>query len=96
VEYLPDVRFAKFTHAPLSRRLKVDDRVEWTVPSGKGGLRRRTGTIARVVRRDDHADIGEMDSWDLRQFEFHVKAAGATTFRVRADHGYIRLAPKQQ
>lgn len=96
VEYLPDVRFAEFTHAPLSRRLKAGDVVEWTVLSLKGNLIRRSGTIAHVLRRYDYEDVGEMDSWDLREFAFDVKAAGATTFRLRPDHGYIRLAPKQQ
>jgi actin-like ATPase involved in cell morphogenesis len=96
VEYLPDVRFANFTHAPLSRRLKVDDHVEWTSVDDKGRVTRRRGIIARVVRRDDYADLREMTSWDLREFEFHIKTEGAATFRVRTNHGYIRLAPKQQ
>jgi hypothetical protein len=96
VEYLPDVRFDDFTHAPLSRRLKVDDLVEWTVLRENGRLLRRRGTIARVLRRDDYANLGEMDSWDLRRFEFHIKTDAATRFRVRPDHGYIRLAVKQQ
>jgi actin-like ATPase involved in cell morphogenesis len=96
VEYLPDERFEKFTHAPLSRRLKVDDVIEWTVSNDRGGLLRLRGTIFRVVRRDDYADIGEMDSWDLREFEFHVKSPGAVSYRVRPNHGYVRLAPKQQ
>jgi hypothetical protein len=96
VEYLPDARFEVFSHAPLARRLKVDDVVEWTLLSEKGNLLRRRGTITRVVRRDDYTDIGEMDSWDLADFELHVKAAGARTYRLRPSHGYIRLAPKQQ
>jgi actin-like ATPase involved in cell morphogenesis len=96
VEYLPDVRFDDFTHAPLCRRLKVDDVIEWTAPDAKGRLLRRRGIIARVVRRDDYADIREMDSWDLRDFEFHVKSAGAVSYRARPPHGYVRLAPRQQ
>jgi hypothetical protein len=96
VEYLPDARFERFSHAPLARRLKVDDVVEWTLLSEKGNLLRRRGTVTRVVRRDDYADIREMDSWDLDEFELHIKAAGARTYRLRPSHGYIRLAPKQQ
>ena len=60
-------------------------------------LKRRQGAIVRVVRRDDYSDIAEMDSWDLRDFEFHIKAMSTVEpCRVRADHGYIRFAPKQQ
>ena len=45
---------------------------------------------------DDYTDVQEMDTWDLRAFEFHIQRDGGGTFRFRADHGYIRLAPKQQ
>jgi actin-like ATPase involved in cell morphogenesis len=109
LEYLPDVHFTRFTHAPLSRLLKEDDLVEVTIPSGNGQLTRCRGAIARVVRRNDGADIKEMNSWNLRDFEFDITvmvfqsptgrrmtSKHGRTFRVRADHGYIRLAPKQQ
>ena len=94
VEYLPDARFETFSHAPLARRLKVHDFVEWTTPAKNGGVRRFRGTITRIVcgRRD----VNEMDSWDLRRFKLTIKAEGAWTYQLTPSHGHIRLAPKQQ
>lgn len=93
VEYIPDCRFARFEHAPLCRRLKVEDYVEWTAAS-RGGIVRRRGEIQRILRRSDHESVTEMDDWDLRLFRFHVRSPDFVMYPLQVGHGYIRLAPK--
>ena len=92
VEYLPDTRFADFEHAPLVRRLRKDDYIEWT-ELRNGKLRAHRGTIERISHRGEHNDLDAMTSWDLREFEFVVRDA-AEVWRIRPDHGYVRLAPR--
>ena len=83
LDYLPNIPFREFEHAPLSRKLKVDDLVEFTLPTGNGGLERKRGSITRVVRRADYSDAVEMDSWDLDEFEFHVETDNGGRMRFR-------------
>jgi hypothetical protein len=93
VEYLPDSRFDHFEHAPLCRRLKKDDYVEWT-QLVDGRLRRERGVISRITYRGEHADLEEMHSWDLREYRFMINTGAATHPNVRPKHGYIRLATR--
>ena len=62
VEYLPDTRFADFEHAPLVRRLRKDDYIEWT-ELRNGKLRAHRGTIERISHRGEHNDLDAMTSW---------------------------------
>lgn len=93
VEYLPDARFSSFEHAPLARRLRKDDYIEWT-EQRTGTLRANRGVIQRIMRRGDHEDLNEMTSWDLREFRFIVSTTPAQVQTIEPDYGYVRLAPR--
>jgi molecular chaperone DnaK (HSP70) len=93
VEYLPDTPFEGFIHAPLTRKLKEGDDIEWTRLID-GRLVRGRGEIWAIVR-DDGTDerVPEMDTWELDQFRLFVRGPdGSTQFIGR--HGYVRLAPR--
>lgn len=93
VEYLPDARFPNFQHAPLARRLRKDDYIEWT-EQRSGELRPNRGMIQRITRRGEHEDLDEMTSWDLREFRFVVNTKPGEVWEIQPDHGYVRLAPR--
>ena len=98
-EYLPDVGFRHFERVPLIRPLRVDDYVEWTL--FRRSLiddfehTRRRGTITRIQRCEDREELQEMDSWDVRDFVFHIRDADRTrSYELRTCNGAIRLAPR--
>lgn len=93
IEYLPDTPTKNFRHAPLARRLRRDDRVEVTKEEG-GKLRQYTGTIFRIRRLGEHVELEEMDTWDVDDFEFLLRADDGGYRTVQTQYGYVRLAPK--
>jgi hypothetical protein len=95
LDFLPDTGFERFEHAPLTRPLRIGDRVEWTtyaaVYAGKP-LVRGCGVIRAIRRIGEHEPIEEMDSLDLEAFEFTVRGDKAgTMFHVNQPHGYVRV-----
>lgn len=96
VDFLPDTPFNRFAHAPLTRPLRIGDRIEWTsysaVYAGKP-LPRGCGQIVGIRQIGEHEPLEEMDSLELQDFEFTVRGdAPGTTLRVNQPHGYIRVA----
>jgi hypothetical protein len=95
-EYVPLVGQEKFMHAPLVRRLRVDDYVEWSaVVSRNEGLKssRGAGQITAIHKKGE-GDVDEMDTWNVADFRFTVKTYKHTTARVDTRNGCIRLAPQ--
>jgi hypothetical protein len=98
VDFLPDTRFDRFEHAPLTRPLRIGDRIEWTSYSVAGStkpLARGCGEIIGIRKIGEHAPLEEMDSPNLQDFEFTVRGdAPGTTLHVNQPHGYIRVAAR--
>jgi molecular chaperone DnaK (HSP70) len=95
VEYLPDTPFERFSHAPLARKLKEGDEVEWTRPMN-GGLARGRGEIWAILRDDGRDErVPEMDSWELDQFRLFVRGPGGSSQFI-GRHGYVRLASRPE
>jgi hypothetical protein len=96
LDFLPGTRFEMFDQAPLTRRLRVGDPIEWTIPadgSGGGTLRRGRGAITSIRRFGDAEKLEAMESSDLADFEFGVRVGPAETrYLNRQPHGHVRLA----
>ena len=100
-EFLPDTAFRNFTRSPLTRLLRVDDYVEWTVREGRGlgayEETRRRGTITAIRRIEDDAELDEMSSWLLHEFVFTIRDGDLRgVSKLRTTYGGIRLAPRPE
>jgi molecular chaperone DnaK (HSP70) len=92
-EFLPDSGFRYFETAPLARRLRLGDYIEWRRADGR--TTRRRGTITDIVRRSDGASLEEMSSWDVTEFTFSVRDADRYgVLSLRTTNGAVRLAPR--
>ena len=95
-EYVPAVRPDRFEHAPLVRRLRVDDHVDWSAMRVTGGtLKQRSGSgvIERIRPKGTHDSVPEMTSWNVEDFEFSIKT-GLGTMKLESCNGCLRLTPK--
>ena len=97
-EYLPVAGFREFQRAPLARRLRVGDFVEWSgvaKPDGSMAKSRGRGTIERIWSEEFGA-VTEMDNWDLSDYVFTVATHGQPGWRaeVRTRNGFVRLVPR--
>lgn len=99
-EYLPIAGFKHFERAPLERRLRIDDIVEWTLQldlrTKKWDKRRHRGEVLKIRRYQTGEYLEEMDCWDLSAFQFTVKdhKRPGLVHQVETRNGYIRLAPR--
>lgn len=97
-EYFPVKSYKGFECAPLVRRLRVNDLIEWTLEFHEGQREwkecKRRGVIAEIRRYGEH--LKEMDSWDVGSFQFRVKSYDhpGTIYRLETLNGRIRLAPR--
>ena len=94
----PDTGFRHFARAPLARRLRLDDYIEWTLHENGGGdlaTTRRRGTIEKIRRCGGHEELEEMDSWNVQDFVFRVRDADRNRrIELRTCNGAVRLAPR--
>jgi hypothetical protein len=95
VDYLPMTSYERFRLAPLTRKLRIGDYIEWTgvTPDGAEPSRRR-GEIVAIRKYGTHLPLEEMGTLALRDYEFTVRDGPASTVNVKHPHGYIRLAPR--
>ena len=93
-EYVPTVRHDRFRHAPLVRRLRVGDSVEWSrrMIGGELAHTRGLGRIERIRPIGEDEPVEEMTSWDVARFEFTIKTK-LGELKLESRNGFLRLAP---
>jgi hypothetical protein len=98
-DYHPINGYTKFESAPLVRRLRVGDLVEWCQDrdgSGPGRtLRRCRGEVIRIREIASGEFVDEMASWEPAHYVFDLREKGrAETFRMQGRNGSLRLSPR--
>jgi hypothetical protein len=98
-DYHPIHGYKSFESAPLVRRLRVGDLVEWCRDLDGAGpgrkLARCRGEVDRIRDIDSGEFVKEMASLDVADYVFTLREKGkATTFQMRSQSGSLRLSPR--
>lgn len=98
-EYMPIVGYQHFESAPLVRKLRVGDLVEWAADSDDDGPGRRIVRRRGVLKSIRHIASGEfvqqMESWCLEEYVFSVAEENKPiVYPLRGRTGSLRLSPR--